>query len=240
MEVKVFKNYETLSKAAAEAVINQVKEDSNSIIGLATGSSPIGIYDEMIKDYQNHHTSYQNIKTFNLDEYYGINQDHSQSYYHFMMKHLFKHIDIKQENIHIPNGSISDIDSECDSYNRMLEENQIDIQILGIGSNGHIGFNEPGTSFQSTTHYVKLDEKTRSDNARFFASIEEVPKHAVTMGIQNILNSNKIILVASGKNKADAVYQMVKGPLDSSCPASALQMHDNVTVYVDEEAASKL
>jgi len=240
MEVRVFKNYETLSKEAAKEVIKQVKEDPCSVIGLATGSSPIGIYQEMIKDYQNNQTSYQNVKSFNLDEYHGINKEHSQSYYHFMMNHLFKHIDINHKNIYIPSGETSDLDVECEEYNLMLKQNPIDIQILGIGSNGHIGFNEPGTSLQSVTHYVKLDELTRIDNARFFKSIAEVPKHAVTMGIQNILASHKIILVATGKKKAKAVYQMVKGPIDSSCPASALQMHNHVTIFVDEDAASKL
>ncbi len=240
MEVKVFHNYEELSANAANEVIKQVKKDPFSVIGFATGASPIGIYQDLIKNYQTVGTSYKNIKTFNLDEYYGISRNHEQSYYHFMMEHLFQYLDINQNNINIPSGVSENLTTECDAYNEKLKENPLDIQILGIGSNGHIGFNEPGTSFESTTHYVTLNEKTRVDNSRFFNSIDEVPKHAVTMGIQNILASKKIILVASGENKALAISQMVKGPIDPNCPASALQMHNNVLIFVDEAAASKL
>ncbi len=240
MKVKVYKNYQELSIDAAKEIINQVRTNPKSIIGFATGSSPVGLYKEMISDYKINHTSYKDIKTFNLDEYFGIDKTHPQSYYQFMMNNLFSHIDVNPENINIPSGVVTDINVECDAYNKKLSQNIIDIQILGVGGNGHIGFNEPGTSFDSVTHHVKLDEKTRKDNARFFNSIDEVPKYAITMGIKNILSTRKIILIATGINKSDAVYHMVKGDVTPVWPATALQMHDDVTIYVDEEAASKL
>lgn len=240
MEVRVLNNYQELSKKAAQVIIKQVKEKPNSVIGFATGSSPLGIYQELITDYQKNHTSYQNIITFNLDEYYGIKRNHPQSYYYFMMDKLFNHLDINPNNINFPNGDAEDIEAECRRYNEKLEKYPIDIQILGIGANGHIGFNEPGTAFDSITHLVKLDEKTRIDNARFFNSLAEVPEYAITMGIKNILAAKKIILIASGINKQDAILKMIKGPVDPSCPASILQTHDDVLVFLDEEAAEKL
>lgn len=240
MKVSVHKDYNELSKEAAKIIINQVKEKPNSVIGFATGSSPLGIYQEIISDHLQNKTSYKNILTFNLDEYFGIERTHSQSYYYFMMENLFKHIDINHNNINFPSGVTANIKEECQKYNEKLNNHQIDIQILGIGANGHIGFNEPGTPFDSTTHFVKLDEKTRIDNSRFFNSLDEVPEYAITMGIKNILSAKKIILVANGINKQDAIYKMVKGPIDTNCPASALQMHNDVLVFIDELAAEKL
>lgn len=240
MEIRVLNSYQELSKKAAQVIINQVKEKPNSVIGFATGSSPLGIYQELIDDYKKNKTSYQNIITFNLDEYYGLERTHPQSYYYFMMEKLFNHIDINPANINFPNGIAEDIEAECKEYNEKLEKKPIDIQILGIGANGHIGFNEPGTSFDSLTRLVKLDEKTRIDNSRFFNSLAEVPEYAITMGIKNILAAKKIIFIASGTNKQDAIYKMIKGPVDPSCPASILQTHNNVVVYIDEEAAEKL
>ncbi|MDF2698682.1 MAG: glucosamine-6-phosphate deaminase [Haloplasmataceae bacterium] len=240
MKIKVFDNYEELSKNAALEIINQVKSNPESVIGFATGSSPMGLYNELINDYKLNNTSYRNILSFNLDEYFGIDRNHSQSYYHFMHTNLFKHIDIDDKNVNIPSGYTNNVKLECEAYNKKLDKNPIDVQILGIGRNGHIGFNEPGTKFDSVTHQVELDENTRIDNARFFSSLEEVPTQAVTMGIKNILNSKKVILIASGENKADAVYSMINGPVDQSCPASALQMHDNVVVFLDKFAAKKL
>ncbi|HEY8365023.1 MAG TPA: glucosamine-6-phosphate deaminase [Haloplasmataceae bacterium] len=240
MDIHILENYEELSKSAAQLIIKQVKQKKDTVLGLATGSSPLGIYAEIIKDHQENHTSYKDVITFNLDEYFGISKSHPQSYYHFMKENLFNHLDINPNNIHIPSGETEDIEQECQEYNKKLENYVIDIQLLGIGANGHIGFNEPGTSFSSVTHYVKLDEKTRTDNARFFHSLDEVPTHAITMGIKNILNAKQIILVASGINKADAIYNMIKGPIDTNCPASCLQMHDNVVVFLDKLSASKL
>jgi glucosamine-6-phosphate deaminase len=240
MKVKVFNHYDEISQKAAEEIITQVKTNPGSTLGLATGSSPIGLYQFLIKDFQESNTSYKHVKTFNLDEYYGIAKTHQQSYYKFMWDNLFSHIDIQEENVHIPNGQEHNIEQECNSYNKKLSGAEIDIQILGIGSNGHIGFNEPGTPFDSVTHKVALDEKTRLDNARFFNAIDEVPKYAISMGIKNILQAKKIILIATGIKKAHAIKAMVQGPIDPSCPASALQTHENVLVLVDQEAASLL
>lgn len=240
MEIKIFDTYEELSKEAAKVIIDQVRNHPKSVLGLATGSSPIGLYNELIRDHQENQTSYKEVTTYNLDEYHGIEKTHPQSYYHFMVETLFKHIDINLDNVNIPNGMTDDVEAECRRYDEILKDKAIDVQILGIGGNGHIGFNEPGTPFDSTTHYVKLDEKTRQDNARFFNSIDEVPTHAITMGIKSIIAAKKIILIASGASKADAIERMVNGPVDPSLPASILQKHDNVIVYLDREAASKL
>jgi glucosamine-6-phosphate deaminase len=240
MEIRIMKSYEEISQAAAKLIIDQVRNNPQSVLGLATGSSPLGIYQALIEDHRKFKTSYKDVLTFNLDEYFGIDKTHPQSYYHFMQHNLFQHIDVNPHHLHIPSGDTNDIDLECEAYNKKLAIHPIDIQILGIGSNGHIGFNEPGTSFDSTTHHIELDERTREDNARFFKSLEDVPTHAVTMGIRNILDAKKIILVATGKTKAHAVSCMVNGPIDSSCPASSLQRHDNVIVFLDQEAASLL
>jgi glucosamine-6-phosphate deaminase len=240
MEVRILNHYEEISQAAAKVIIEQVKANPKSTLGLATGSSPIGLYNYLIKDHRENKTSYNQVTTFNLDEYYGIEKTHQQSYYKFMWDNLFCHIDIQAQNVHIPNGQVHNIEQECKSYNQKLEEASIDIQVLGIGSNGHIGFNEPGTPFDSSTHKVALDEKTRLDNARFFQSIDEVPSYAISMGIKNILQANKIILIATGQKKAEAVKAMIDGPMDPTCPASALQMHEQVLVFVDQDAASLL
>lgn len=240
MEIKVFENYDELSKSAAKVIINQIQKKGNSVLGLATGSSPIGLYQELIKDHKENKTSYKDVITFNLDEYYGITKDHPQSYYNFMLENFFQYIDVQNKNINIPNGDSKNIELECENYNKKLAETPQDIQILGIGTNGHIGFNEPDTPFNSVTHKVKLKEKTRKDNARFFNSLDEVPTFAVSMGIKNILAAKKIILIAEGINKADAIHEMVYGKIDPKCPASVLQKHNSVTVYIDKLAASKL
>jgi glucosamine-6-phosphate deaminase len=240
MEIKVFENYEALSKAAAQEFIREVKNNPKLVLGLATGSSPIGLYKELAKDHQENHTSYQTVTTFNLDEYVGIQKDHPQSYYKFMFDNLFNFIDINKELVNIPSGAVEDVLAECEAYNQKLAQTKIDIQVLGIGGNGHIGFNEPGTPFDSVTHQVQLDQNTRQDNARFFDSIDEVPTHAVSMGIKSILQAKKILLIASGLHKADAINAMVNGPIDPSCPASALQTHEHVILFIDQEAASKL
>ena len=186
-------------------------------------------------------TSYKDIKSYNLDEYYGLEHTHPQSYYYFMQKHLFSKVDIKPENVHVPKGS-GDIQASCDEYNKLLAENVIDIQLLGIGSNGHIGFNEPGTSFDAVTHVVDLKQSTIEDNARLFfdGKIEDVPKQAVSMGISNIMNAKSVLLLAFGKGKAEAVKGMIEGPVTEELPASILQKHQDVTVILDKDAASLL
>lgn len=238
MEVIVLKDYEEVSQKAFEVMKEVVAKKADAVLGLATGSSPIGLYERMIRDHKENGTSYAACQSFNLDEYVGLPRDHKESYYTFMHEHLFHGIDIKEENVHLPYG---DKKEDCEAYEKAMEHVQVDIQVLGIGANGHIGFNEPGTSFDQETHIVTLQEKTRQDNARFFDNdITQVPTHAITMGIATIMKAKKILLVATGENKADAVAAMVNGKVDVACPASVLQNHSNVVVIVDQAAASKL
>ena len=239
IKVVVVKDYKELSNKAYD-VMKSVLDKDKPVLGLATGSSPIGLYENMIEDYKNGNTSYKNVVTFNLDEYANLDRNHSESYYSFMYNNLFKDIDINEENIHIPFGN-GDLEQNCLDYEKQMDNYCIDLQVLGIGSNGHIGFNEPGTPFDSITHVVKLKESTRNDNARFFEPLnEEVPTHACTMGISSIMKSKQIVLLASGSKKATAIKNMINGPIDENCPASILQKHDNVVVIIDEAAASLL
>ena len=238
MKVIVVKNYDEVSKEAFNVIKEVVTNKSNAVLGLATGSSPIGLYENMIKDHKENGTSYAGCQSFNLDEYVGIDRDHSQSYWTFMHENLFHGIDLPEENIHVPYGNSKE---DCAAYEKDMENVCVDVQVLGIGGNGHIGFNEPGTPFDEETHIVELTEKTRSDNARFFENdINNVPTHAITMGIATIMKAKKLLLVASGANKADAVAAMVQGPVTPEVPASVLQNHDDVVVIVDEAAAAKL
>ena len=240
MKVIVTENYEEMSNQAAQLIIEVIKNNPNAVLGLATGTSPIGTYQNMIKDHKENGTSYKNVKTVNLDEYVGLTADHDQSYAYFMRKNLFDDLDIDQTNTHLPCGSAPDAQKECDRYNALLDTMKQDVQVLGIGSNGHIGFNEPNTPFDSVTHLVDLTENTIKDNSRLFKSIDEVPHQALSMGIKNIMQAKSIIMVVSGKNKAQAVYDMVKGEVSPVCPASVLQLHPFVTVICDKEAASLL
>jgi len=240
MQIIICKNYEEVSKKAAALIVKEMIVKPDLILGLATGSSPIGLYKNLIEAYQDELISFKDVKTFNLDEYIGIDRAHPESYYSFMNEHLFKYCDIKENHINIPNNDITRIDHLAKEYNDLLFGNQRDIQILGIGSNGHIGFNEPGSSLSNQTFIVELDEQTRLDNSRFFGSIEDVPKFAITMGIKNIMYSKKIVLIASGKQKAEAVYKMAYGPIDTKVPSSILQLHPDCKVIIDEDAASLL
>lgn len=239
MKIIQTKDYQSLSEVASQIIVDVVNKKPNAILGLATGSSPIGLYQRLIAAYQNKQISFKDVITFNLDEYCGLPQDHPESYYSFMHRHLFDHIDVQKQNIHLPNAQ-TDLQKACDDYNALLEKNTLDIQLLGIGSNGHIGFNEPNTPFDSVTQIIKLAEKTRQDNKRFFASIDEVPEYAITMGIKNIMQAKKILLIASGKGKAEAIKRLVEGKVDVSFPASILQEHPDVTIVIDEEAAALL
>ncbi len=241
IKVVICKDYEDVSDKAAEIMLDVVKSNPKAILGLATGSSPIGLYQRMIKDHKENGTSYAEITTFNLDEYIGLDRNHSQSYYTFMHQNLFDHIDIKKENVNIPSTQGDDMQANCDAYNELLSNHSIDLQLLGIGSNGHLAFNEPGTPFDSVTQVVDLVESTIKDNARFFDyDMSKVPTQSITMGIKNIMDAKKILLVASGKNKAEAIYETVNGEVSTDCPASILQKHPDVTIVVDEEAASLL
>lgn len=241
MKIIITENYDEMSIKAARMVSSQITLKNNSVLGLATGSTPEGMYRELINMYNNKEISFNDIITFNLDEYYNLEKDNTESYDYFMRKNLFNHIDINKKNIHIPNGMTEDIDYECINYDNMIKsKGGIDMQILGIGGNGHIGFNEPNINFEATTHLVNLTEDTIEANSRFFDSIEEVPTKAISMGVKTIMNSRKIILLANGKGKAEAIYNAVKGKITPTHPASVLQLHNDVTLILDKEAAALL
>jgi len=237
MEIIICKDYKEVSEKAALHVIKEIILNPKLKIGLATGSTPIGLYENLIEAYKKHIISFKDVTTYNLDEYVGIDRTHPQSYYSFMYEHLFKDIDINEFNINIPDNDLTKIGELAGNYNRRLYGNQLDLQILGIGSNGHIGFNEPGTPLSNETFIVELDEQTRIDNSRFFPSLDAVPKYAITMGIKNIMFSKKILLIASGLNKAEAIEKTVKGDITKQVPASFLQLHPYCTLIVDKEAA---
>ena len=233
------KDYEEVSDKAFEIMKSYLKP--GKVLGLATGSTPIGLYQRMVKDHKENGTSYKEIKSFNLDEYVGLPISHPESYYAFMHRNLFDHIDILEENAHVPSGLAEDLDEAARHYDEMIDESPVDIQILGIGSDGHIAFNEPGTPFDSGTHVCDLAESTIKDNCRFFDNdMSKVPTQAVTQGIGTIMKAKNILLIATGANKAQAVKDMIEGPVDVVCPASVLQNHGDVIVIVDEAAASLL
>ncbi|UAL46418.1 glucosamine-6-phosphate deaminase [Sutcliffiella horikoshii] len=234
MDIITANTYDDLSQVAAEIIIKKVKQNPNLVIGMATGSTPTKLYKFLIKDYKENGTSYQGITTFNLDEYVGLDKNDLNSYYEYMNRNLFKHINISIENTHIPNGKAEDLEIECRNYEQKLHnKGPIDIQILGLGENGHIGFNEPGTRFDSRTHVVKLTESTRKANARFFETMEDVPSHAITMGIDSIMNAKEILLLVSGKNKGKAYEQLMNGSLSDFFPASILKKHPCVRIIAD-------
>jgi glucosamine-6-phosphate deaminase len=233
------KDYNEMSQKAAEIIIDQVKKNPDSVLGLATGETMLGTYEALVNDHHQNGTSYRRIKTVNLDEYVGLAPDHPNSYRYYMDHHLFHHIDIPKQQTYIPNGLAEDIEAECSRYEKLIEQlGGVDLQLLGIGRNGHIGFNEPGTSFSSVTHLVELAESTRQANARFFKRPEDVPNHAITMGIATIMKSKKILLLASGKKKAHMMSQLLVGDVDPQIPASILKTHPNVIIIADKEALS--
>lgn len=241
MKVIVCKDYDEMSIKAAEFIAEEMNKKKNFVLGLATGSTPVGTYKNLIRMNTNKEIDFSDVVTFNLDEYIGLDKNHDQSFAYFMYENLFNHINIVNTNAHIPSGTETDYDAYCQEYEAMIERaGGIDLQLLGIGSNGHIGFNEPADEFSDITHTVDLTESTIKDNSRFFNSIDEVPKRAVTMGIGSILRAKKILMIVSGKNKAKAVYEAIHGPVDPKMPASALQKHSDVTVIVDEDAATYL
>ncbi|MFV0467203.1 MAG: glucosamine-6-phosphate deaminase [Lachnospiraceae bacterium] len=234
-------DYETMSKKAANIVAGQINLKTDSVLGLATGSTPEGMYQELVHLHENDDVDFSDIITFNLDEYYPISPDNEQSYSYYMNKHLFHKVNIRRENIHIPSGTVSDIDASCDEYDRQIENyDNIDLQILGIGNNGHIGFNEPDIKFEAGTHLVDLDEETIIANSRFFDSVDDVPKQAISMGIRNIMHAKKIVLIANGYVKSEIVKDMIFGPVTPNLPASVIQLHNDATIILDKEAASAL
>lgn len=241
MEVIIAKDYDTLSKQAAIIIAGQVIGQPSSVLGLATGSSPVETYKNLAVFYREGIVDFSRVTAFNLDEYYGVAPDNPCSYRWFMEDNLFKYINILPENTHIPDGLAKDTATECREYEEKIHRaGGIDLQLLGIGGNGHIGFNEPGTNFQSATHLVELNQETIEANSRFFDSPDQVPRQALSMGIKSIMAARKIILLASGRAKAKAVYEMVLGPITPQHPASVLQLHPQVVVIVDKEAASLL
>ncbi|HBG00625.1 MAG TPA: glucosamine-6-phosphate deaminase [Firmicutes bacterium] len=237
MRVIVVPNFESMSDQVAKMVTEQMARVPGSVLGLATGSTPLGVYRTLAEQG----TDFSQVTTFNLDEYVGLAADHPQSYRHYMEENLFSKVNIQPKNTHVPNGVAPDMQEECLRYEQLIAAaGGIDLQLLGIGSNGHIGFNEPGTAFGSQTQVVDLTESTIRDNARFFASPEEVPSQALSMGIKSIMQAKAIVLMASGSTKAEAVYAAVRGPVTPEVPASVLQLHPFVTFVVDQAAASRL
>lgn len=234
MEV-IYLTKEEIAKEIANVFIEKVKENPSCVLGLATGSSPLGIYRNMIEAYKNGEVSFKDVTTFNLDEYLGLEGTHDQSYRYFMNVNLFDHIDINKANTNVPSGFVKD-DNEAAQYDaKIAAKGGIDIQLLGLGSDGHIAFNEPGTSFDTLTHIAELTEQTISDNARFFESIEDVPTKACTMGLKSIMNAKKIVLIATGKSKVEAVRKLIHGEIDINWPCTILKNHPDVTIYVDSD-----
>ena len=225
---------------AAGIIADQIRTNPKTVLGLATGSTPLGLYNELIRLHKNGGLDFSNVISFNLDEYIGLSKDHPQSYNIFMQKTLFTKINIKQKNIHLPSGSTFD-NKECEKYESLINScGGIDLQILGIGSDGHIAFNEPSSSLGSRTRLKTLTQETVKDNARFFDNINDVPKFAVTMGVGTIMEAKSILLLASGSAKAKPITKAIEGPISSMCSASAIQMHPKTTVIIDEDAAKNL
>lgn len=234
-------DYNDLSRKAANIISAQIIIKPNCVLGLATGSSPIGTYKQLIEWFNKGDLNFEEVKSINLDEYKGLGPDDTQSYSYFMQSNFFDYINIKSDNTFIPNGLEQNSEIECKRYNDVIKScGGIDLQLLGIGCNGHIGFNEPDTAFDKETHCVTLSENTIKANARFFNSVDDVPKQAYSMGIKNIMQAKHILLIASGENKAVALYNAILGPITPIVPASILQLHNNVTIVADTAALSKV
>lgn len=241
MTIYITKNYDEMSEKGAELIADLLKQKPQAVLGLATGGTPVGMYKQLIAKNKAGEISFKDVEAYNLDEYYPIEKTNDQSYDYFMKEQLFNHIDINLARTHIPNGMAANSEEESKAYDEKVRATGgVDLQVLGIGSNGHIGFNEPSSVFEPITHRVKLDEQTIQDNARFFNSIEEVPTEAITMGIGTIMCAKNILLLASGKGKAPIIREMLTGKVTPHVPASILQFHSNVTVVLDEEAATEL
>lgn len=231
--------YEAMSRKAADILAAQIQLKPNCVLGLATGTTPIGAYQGLIKKYESGSLDFSEVRTYNLDEYRGLTHEDPQSYHYFMNDQLFNHVNIDPANVHVPDGANTDADAACADYDRMVAEaGYCDLQLLGIGRNGHIGFNEPADEFSKGTHCVDLTESTIEANSRLFEKEEDVPRQAYTMGTQTIMNARCILVVANGENKARAVRDMCFGPIVPTCPASILQLHPNVFVVCDDAALS--
>lgn len=241
MEVIIQPDAQAASEVAARHMASIVRAKPDAVLGLATGSTPVRMYAELIRMHRDEGLDFSRVTTFNLDEYVGLEPSHPQSYHYFMHENLFQGINVPEESIHIPNGQAEDIPAHCRAYEERIEQSGgIDVQVLGIGSDGHIAFNEPTSSLSSRTRIKTITEETREDNARFFDDKDDVPHHVITMGIGTIMESRMCLLLAFGKGKAGAVVEAVEGPITSMIPASILQMHPTAKVVLDEEAASEL
>ncbi|EXU60750.1 glucosamine-6-phosphate deaminase [Mycoplasma mycoides] len=238
MKLIVLENEEQVANKAAQIISEQIKNKPNSVLGLATGSTPINTYKKLIQMYQEKQISFKDVISFNLDEYKDIDKNSKQSYYYFMNEQLFNFIDINKNNCYIPNASFYD---NPKAYDELIKKaNGIDLQLLGLGVNGHIGFNEPDSSFESLTQIVNLTNSTIKANSRFFDSIDQVPTQAISMGLQSIMNAKKILLLATGDNKSEAIYHLIQGQITKKWPCTILQKHNDVTIIIDKNAASKL
>lgn len=241
MKLYQAKDYDDMSRKAANIISAQVITKPDCVLGLATGSTPIGTYKQLIKRYNEGDLDFSAVKSVNLDEYKGLTKENDQSYYYFMYNNLFKHINIDLANTNVPDGTEPDSDKECSRYNQVIESTGgVDLQLLGLGHNGHIGFNEPDDVFAKLTHCVDLQESTIEANKRFFADINDVPRQAYTMGIQTIMRAKKILLLVSGTDKAQILHDVLCGPITPRVPASILQLHNNVIVIADEAALSQM
>jgi glucosamine-6-phosphate deaminase len=241
MLVIVVDNYEELSACGARRVADLVRKKPNCVLGFATGSTPLGMYTELIRMHKEEGLDFSKVVTFNLDEYVGIPSSHEKSYRHFMWTNLFGRINVDPRFVHIPDGTAVDVSEVCDRYEAKIAEfGGIDLQILGIGVNGHIAFNEPGSSLGSRTRIKTLKETTRRDNARFFNTFDEVPQYAITMGVGTIMEAHGLLLLASGPEKANAISATVEGPITAQCPATIVQMHRFATILIDREAGARL
>lgn len=241
MKIIVAEDYNEMSRIAALNIKELVNSKNNAVLGLATGSTPIGTYENLINMNRNNEIDFSNVRTVNLDEYIGIDGSNSQSYRYFMNEKLFDHININRENTYVPNGCAEDIEKEAQNYDKMIDElGGIDLQILGVGNNGHIAFNEPDSYLNVGTHVTGLAENTIRANARFFKSMDEVPKKAITIGLGQIMKAKKIILLANGANKADAVKGLFSGKITTNNPATLLQLHKDVTIIIDKEIENEI
>lgn len=241
MRIYKAKDYEEMSRKAAGIVSAQIIMKPDCVLGLATGSTPVGLYKQLIEWYRNGDLDFSGVRTVNLDEYKEISRENDQSYYYFMHQNLFDHVNIPAGNTHLPDGMEPDSEKECRRYEELIQSmGSVDLQLLGIGHNGHIGFNEPADAFDKLVHCVNLTQSTIEANKRFFASAEEVPRQAYTMGIQTIMRSKKILIIANGEGKADIVRDAFFGPITPMVPASVLQLHNDVTLVADEAALSKI
>ena len=239
MIIYAAKDYQDMSRKAANIMSAQIIMKPDAVLGLATGSTPVGMYRQLVEWYNKGDLDFSRISSVNLDEYRGLSGDNEQSYRYFMNTNLFDHVNIDKSRTFVPNGLEEDSDKACADYNEIIRSmGGVDIQLLGIGGNGHIGFNEPGDVFEKETHVVDLTESTIQANSRFFESMDEVPKQAYTMGIKNIMAARKILLVATGAAKAQALYDSLYGPITPNVPASILQLHNDGTVVADEDALS--